>query len=174
MGCLRSFSPSEHTDSAVLRSGSDLGLGSEDRWCLGEEQGFRSHPSNPMWAVAWKCIMQLMNLVYQLVIAEKQTIPKLSGLEQQSFIIFYDSRSTGQFYSKLTCASELGWHVVKSGCLGADLILLKVCLHPSSRLVQECSHGGGRVQRQKQKCLNIYLNLCLCQVITVSWDKAAK
>lgn len=30
--------------------------------------------------------MHLMNLVYQLVIAEKQTIPKISGLEQQSFV----------------------------------------------------------------------------------------
>lgn len=45
-------------------------------------------PSNPVWTVAWKCIMQLMNLVYQLVIAEKQTVPKLSSLEQQSLIIF--------------------------------------------------------------------------------------
>ena len=30
--------------------------------------------------------MHLMNLVYQLVIAEKQAIPKISGLEQQSFV----------------------------------------------------------------------------------------
>lgn len=36
-----------------------------------------------------KYIMHLVNLVYQLVIAEKEIIPQLSDLEQQSFIIFY-------------------------------------------------------------------------------------
>lgn len=64
--------------------------------------------------------MLLMNLFYHLVIAEKQTIPVLSGLEQQSFIAFVGES-----------IDQPG-----SSALGSlmHLILLHVCLHPSGKL----------------------------------------
>lgn len=105
--------------------------------------------------------MPLMNSIRQSVIAEKQTILKLSGLEQLPFISFLEvCRSPRQFCSGLTCASEFGWRMAGGGCLGAALILLRVSPHPSSGLAQGHSHGGGRVQAWKQKCVKKKCRSC--------------
>lgn len=105
-----------------------------------------------------------MTLIYPFVIAGKQMIPKLSDLEQQSFIIFYESigQLGGSALGLLVHLSSAGLQLGMAAWVPASLS--SVCPHSSSScpgdilmVVTWSKSGNGNAQM-------LFSNLCVRQV----------